>query len=90
MARGWESKSVEIQIEEADSEAKSDDEKTRRLQDEQIEYKREGLKLQRARVLQETESARNPRYIKMLEEMLKHLDGELEALPPEKTANRKA
>jgi hypothetical protein len=89
MARGWESKSVEIQIEDAGSAAKADEEKPQKAQDAQVEYKREGLKLQRARVLQEMESARNPRYIKMLDDMLKHLDGELEALPEGKIARRK-
>ena len=81
MARGWESKSVEIQIEEAGT-AKADDEKTQKTQDAEGGYKREGLMLQRARILQEMESARNPRYMKMLEEMLDHLDREL-GIPPE-------
>jgi hypothetical protein len=88
MARGWESKSVEIQIEDASSTANSDDEKARGTQDVQLGYKREGMMLQRARILQEMESARNPRYIKMLEEMLNHLESELQTLPPEKIVNR--
>jgi hypothetical protein len=90
MARGWESKSVEIQIEEAGSAAKADDEKMQSVQDAQVEYRRQGLMLQRARILQEMESARNPRYITMLEEMLSHLDGELEALLPGKNVTPKS
>jgi len=88
MSRGWESKSVEIQIEEAGSTAKPDDEKAQRTQDAQVGYKRQGLMLQRARILQEMESARNPRYIKLLEEMLNHLNCELEALPESKIVTR--
>jgi hypothetical protein len=90
MARGWESKSVEIQIEDAGSAAKSDDENARAAQDVPEGYKRQGVMLQRARILQEMGSARNPRYIKMLEEMLSHLEIELQSLPQEKIVNRKS
>jgi hypothetical protein len=90
MARGWESKSVEIQIEDAVRAAKPDDEKARGAQATPAGYERQGLMLQRARILQEMESARNPRYTKMLEEMLNHLERELQALPQEKIVNRKS
>jgi hypothetical protein len=83
MARGWESKSVEIQIEDAGSATKSDPEKAQKAKDDQLKQKRQGMMLQRARILQELESARNPRYTRMLEEMLTHLERELETLPPE-------
>jgi hypothetical protein len=89
MARGWESKSVEIQIEDAGSATESDTEKPQRAQDDQLKQKRQGMMLQRARVLQELESARNPRYTKMLEEMLNHLERELQTLPPEKIVNER-
>jgi hypothetical protein len=46
----------------------------------QLRQRREGLLLQRARVLQEIETARNPRYREMLGEMLRHLDDQLESL----------
>jgi hypothetical protein len=74
MARGWESKSIEIQIEEAGNESGVvvkdglhgvEVEKRRQLED---------LLLQRSRVLQEIDSARNRRYRTMLEEKLAHLD----------------
>ena len=90
MARGWESKSVEVQIEDADSTTKSDNEKSRREQNVELARKRQGLMLQRARILQEMESARNPRYLKMLEEMLSHLNRELMTLPQEQIVNRQS
>ena len=74
MARGWESKSVEQQIEDAQpvsGHPKPAPDKR------ELFWKREGLLLQRSRVLQEIESARNPRYRRLLEEMLSHLDGQL-------------
>ena len=37
MARGWESKSVEVQIEDADSTTKSDNEKSRREQNVELD-----------------------------------------------------
>ncbi len=43
--------------------------------------RREGLMLQRIRVIQDLESARSPRYREMLEEMLRHLNAELAAMP---------
>jgi hypothetical protein len=77
MARGWESKSIEIQIEEAGSGASAD--LTGGLPAMEIEKrrKRDDLLLQRSRILQEMTSARNPRYRAMLEEKLAHLDNEI-------------
>jgi hypothetical protein len=80
MARGWESKSVEIQIEEADSAAKPDSERKMRMGAAEVRSKREGLMLQRSRILQEMEAARNPRYQTMLNEMLNHVEQELAGL----------
>jgi hypothetical protein len=80
MARGWESKSVEAQIEEASSEAKSDASSETRKESLQTRNKREGLMLQRSRILQEIETARNPRYRSMLDETLNHIETELAEL----------
>jgi hypothetical protein len=80
MARGWESKSVEAQIEEAGSEANAEVSNAPRKESLQTRYKREGLMLQRSRILQEMETARNPRYRTMLEEVLNHVDTELAGL----------
>ncbi|HWY21581.1 MAG TPA: hypothetical protein VNX26_10200 [Candidatus Acidoferrum sp.] len=72
MARGWESKSVELQQEDA----RSADEPKRHLTPEQreIESRREGLKLSRSRILEQIQSTENPRYRKILEQALAALD----------------
>jgi ABC-type lipoprotein export system ATPase subunit len=79
MARGWESKSVEIQIEEADI-SESDIDSMPREESVELRSKRQGLMLQRSRFLQEMETARNPRYREMLNELLKHVEQELAKL----------
>ncbi len=79
MARGWESKSVETQIEEAGS-TSADIITEPRKEPAELQSKREGLRLQRCRILQEIETARNPRYRNMLDELLIHLDAELAGL----------
>jgi hypothetical protein len=77
MARGWESKSVESQIESAESRrsasqrAKISAEQAARTQE------RESLLLSRTRVLHDLEQAANPRYRKVLEAALMHLDQKL-------------
>jgi hypothetical protein len=74
MARGWESKGVESQIEDA----KRDDPR-RRLSHDEIETtrKREGLELSRQRVARELEQAKAPVRKTALQHALKHLDDEL-------------
>ena len=75
MARGWESKSVEQQQEEAAT-SKS---LAAPLTPEQIarEKRRQGLLLSRQRVLQQLEAASNPRHRQMLEAALADLDAQL-------------
>jgi hypothetical protein len=79
MARGWESKSVEEQQAEAPAtfaemkEALSPDQAAKQRQ-------REGLRLSRERVLQELESAQNPRHLKMLKDALADLEAKLTLL----------
>lgn len=77
MARGWESKSVEAQIETSD--AGSRDSIGGPLSPQQIELsrKREGLRLSRSRVLKDLESVRSPRYRKILLDTLDYLDHQL-------------
>ena len=79
MARGWESKSVETQIEEAGS-TSSDIVSEPRKEPLELRRKREGLLLQRSRILQEIEAARNPRYRNMLDQLLNHVESELAGL----------
>lgn len=76
MARGWESKSVEQQLDEAEA-AKSA--KGERLSPQDVERARraEALRLARARVLQQLEASTSQRYTEMLQRQLEAIDGEL-------------
>ena len=80
MARGWESKSVEGQIESFENEQSAD--AKRRLTPDQAEKLRTkgGLKLARAKVLRDLETAENPRYRDMLSAALADLDNKLSKL----------
>ena len=79
MARGWESKAVEAQIETA--EARATPGKSKRTPEEiEKARRRESLLLSRNRVLQDLQQSRDPRYQKMLNEALAHLDVQLAEL----------
>jgi hypothetical protein len=80
MARGWESKSVEAQMEAAEDRASLAN--RRALADEEIrlQRERESLELSRTRVLQDIASSANPRYREVLERSLGFLDDKLKAL----------
>jgi hypothetical protein len=80
MARGWESKSVESQIETAETQVRpSFDEQIPPAQMAALR-KREGLNLSRTRVLRELETSQNPRYRNLMEKALADLDAELRRL----------
>jgi len=79
MARGWESKAVEGQIEASRAEAEVKPLRTIPQQLETIR-KREDLMLSRKRVLHDLEAAQNPRYRKILTAALAHLDDQLDRL----------
>jgi hypothetical protein len=72
VARGWESKSVELQQDDA----RSTGEPKRSLTPEQrkIESRKEGLKLSRSRILAQLQAATNPRYRTILEQELAVID----------------
>ncbi len=80
MARGWESKSVESQIESAEDRAALA--KLPKLTSEEADRKRqrESLLLSRTRVMHDLETSKNVGYRKTLEAALKHLDDKLAAL----------
>lgn len=80
MARGWESKSVEDQIETA--EARKSRTHAVRLTEEQIKVlrERESLELSRTRVLRDLATATHERYREQLQSALKHLEERLAAL----------
>jgi hypothetical protein len=87
MAKGWESKSVEAQIEAAENQVR------RRPQNPPLDLariemlrKKENLILSRTRVLRDLESSVNPRYQAMLQRALADLDAQIAALEPKRSA----
>jgi hypothetical protein len=82
MARGWESKSVEEQIESAQSRPLRGMRQGIALSAAQISLMREkeNLTLSRTRVLRERETSKNPRYMRLLDRELKVLEDRLRKL----------
>lgn len=80
MARGWESKDVESQVDAAEERARLG--KLPKLTPEEAarNRERESLELSRKRVLRDIETSQNPRYRATLEAALKHLDEKIAAL----------
>jgi hypothetical protein len=79
MARGWESKSVEAQIEENQT-ATAQPVKTRTPDQIQHMMEKRTLELARAKVAHELASSRNPRYTQMLQRSLSELDKKIAAI----------
>jgi len=77
MARGWESKSVESQIESAVSRKQSPNQADRSPAELAALREREGLELSRVRVLHQMETCENPRYRMILDKALADLDSRL-------------
>ena len=80
MARGWESKSVESQIEAAQSRMPRVTGHEPSAVQIKLVRERENIVLSRTRVLHELESSKNPRYVQMLKRELKVLDEKLRHL----------
>jgi len=81
MARGWESKSVEAQIDMAETRravATADNQTPQNLE---LIRKKENILLSRTRVVREMESAQNPRYKVVLKKALADLDAQLSTFP---------
>ena len=80
MARGWESKSVESQIEAAEERASLANRRALAAEEIRLQRERESLELSRTRVLQDLASAVNPKYREMLQRSLGFLEEKLKAL----------
>lgn len=80
MARGWESKSVESQVESAESRKAAWSAKQRTPEQIRQQKEREGLELSRTRILRELVAATNPRHREQLEAALKFLDDKITKL----------
>ena len=82
MARGWESKSVEEQIDMAEPRRRKRGVPVKALAVDPLDLirKRESLLLSRTRVVQELNTAQNPRYRDLLSKALADLDANLAKL----------
>jgi hypothetical protein len=80
MARGWESKSVESQIESAAASPANFNGNHKTPEQLERERQREGLELSRTRVLHDLSTATHQRYRDSLELALKFLDDKIAAL----------
>lgn len=80
MARGWESKSVESQMEAAAT-RRAPERRAPQTEDQiRVERERESLLLSRKRVLKDIETVTHPRYRQQLEAALQHLERRLKEL----------
>jgi hypothetical protein len=86
MARGWESKSVESQIEDAKS---SDRGELLTPEQREVKRKRESLELSRRRVLQDLEATQSAVRRTSLEQALAFLDEEIRKLGSHAIMTRK-
>jgi hypothetical protein len=81
MARGWESKAVEDQIEQANERALRQQSLEDLSPEERARRERlESLRLSRARTLTQLESATRPAHRQMLQRTLRALEAEMEEL----------
>ena len=77
MARGWESKSVEAQIDEAEHRPSAVLENVPPPEELELIRKRENIVLSRTRVVRELQAAQNPRYKAVLSKALADLEAQL-------------
>ena len=80
MARGWESKAVESQIESAEKRAAGRQSQKSDASEQNGKRERQGLLLSRAYVLHQIESSSNERYTESLRKALAALDQKLAQL----------
>ncbi len=80
MARGWESKAVEAQIESTSNENNGSDGERRTAEQAQRIRDKQTLELARAKASRELELSQNPRHAEMLKKALAELDSKLAEL----------
>ena len=80
MARGWESKAVEAQMEAATAGSQPKPTSTETPEQTRRRQERSSLELSRTRVLKDIETSTNTRYRAILEAALRHLDDKIKAL----------
>ena len=80
MARGWESKSVEEQMDMAQSRSPRVTGPVLNTAQINLVREKENTLLSRTRVLRELETSKNPRYVKLLNQELKVLEEKLRTM----------
>ena len=80
MARGFESKSVQSQWQDAEAQAELKTKARREPQEIELDKKRESIELSRRRVIHDLESTTSDARKSSLKAALAHLDGELAKL----------
>ena len=80
MARGWESKSVEAQIEESISDSLANQEQSISPDERQALIRKNDLLLSRRRVVQQLEGSTSERYSEFLRRSLVALEAQIAAL----------
>jgi len=78
VARGWESKSIELQQDDARSSAELKPHLTAKQRE--TESRKAGLHLSRSPILEQLHSTDNPRYRQILEQALAELDEQISRL----------
>jgi truncated hemoglobin YjbI len=80
MARGWESKAIEEQISAAEAKQEARAKQQLTAPDAERQRLKQGLMLERARIVREMEKSHKRRYLVLLERALKHVEAELAKL----------
>jgi hypothetical protein len=80
MARGWESKDVEAQVEETAAPTPKSGPSTKTPEQLLREHQQHDLQLSRIRIVHDLESATHPQHRKSLEAALAHLDKKISEL----------
>ena len=80
MARGWDSKSVEAQIDMAEDRSAAAQAKVLSQETLDLLRKKESILMSRTRVVHDLENAQNPRYKAVLSKALAELDAQLTTL----------
>ncbi|MEO5922406.1 MAG: hypothetical protein ABIR70_01120 [Bryobacteraceae bacterium] len=81
MARGFESKNVEQQQQDAEERRANARRVVLNAEQAEVNRKREGLMLQRTRILREIEISKNDRHRQTLQSGLQFLDEQIAGLP---------
>jgi len=84
MARGWESKSIEDQIGDAEAAKEDQAKQTLSQQGRALEGQRQNLLLSRIQIMGRLKAATNPQYRTQLEAALQDLENKLSDLDPKK------